>query len=175
MEYTGRCENDFNGQGLRPSHGSKSYCACARDPGARECYPGPPRDSVAQYTCIGNNPRAQKRLRFSIIFSGPESRGRRCTVHGLRIVWSRYLRAMRVKVAGLAQKLGQLEAVNMDLQSKYWANLKLLGQPCNFYAMVRARLVEVRLTGQIVWSRYQQWYGPFRHCWCTVVFYPDRG
>jgi hypothetical protein len=29
---------------------------------------------------------------------------------------------------------GQLEAVNRDLQSKSWANLKLLGQPCNFYA-----------------------------------------
>jgi hypothetical protein len=41
----------------------------------------------------------------------------------------------RVKVTGLAQKLGQLEAVNRDLQSKYWANLKLLlSQPCNFYA-----------------------------------------
>jgi hypothetical protein len=40
-----------------------------------------------------------------------------------------------VKVTGLAQKLGQLEAVNMDLQPKYWANLNLLGQPCNFYAM----------------------------------------
>ena len=39
---------------------------------------------------------------------------------------------IRVKVTGLAQKLGQLEAVNRDLQSKYWANLKLLGQPCNF-------------------------------------------
>jgi hypothetical protein len=39
------------------------------------------------------------------------------------------------KVAGLAQKLGQLEAVNRDSQSKYWANLKLLGQPCNFYAI----------------------------------------
>jgi hypothetical protein len=36
----------------------------------------------------------------------------------------------RVKVTGLAQKLGQLEAVNRDLQSKSWANLKRLGQPC---------------------------------------------
>jgi hypothetical protein len=38
-----------------------------------------------------------------------------------------------VKVTGLAKKLGQLEAVHRDLQSKYFANLKLLGPPCNFY------------------------------------------
>jgi hypothetical protein len=44
--------------------------------------------------------------------------------------------AKSVKVTGLAQKLGQLEAVNRDLQSKSWANLKLLDQPCNFYAKV---------------------------------------
>jgi hypothetical protein len=43
-----------------------------------------------------------------------------------------------VKVTGLAQKLGQLEAVHRDFQSKYWANLKLLGQPCNFRAGGRA-------------------------------------
>jgi hypothetical protein len=41
---------------------------------------------------------------------------------------------VRVKVTGLAQKLAQLEAAHMDFQSKYWTNLKLLGQPCNFYA-----------------------------------------
>jgi hypothetical protein len=46
----------------------------------------------------------------------------------------------RAKVTGLAQKLAQLEAVNRDLQSKYWANLKLLGQPCNFYAYAKRRL-----------------------------------
>ena len=40
-----------------------------------------------------------------------------------------------VKVTGLAQKLGQLGAVHRDLQSKSWANLQLLGQACNFYAM----------------------------------------
>jgi hypothetical protein len=39
-----------------------------------------------------------------------------------------------VKVTGLAQKLGQLEAVNRDFQSKSWTNLNLLGHPCNFYA-----------------------------------------
>jgi hypothetical protein len=39
--------------------------------------------------------------------------------------------ALSVKVAGLAQKLGQLEAVNRDFQSQSWANLKILGQPCN--------------------------------------------
>ena len=40
-----------------------------------------------------------------------------------------------VKATGLAQKLGQLEAANRDFQSKLWANLQLLGQPCNFRAM----------------------------------------
>ena len=40
-----------------------------------------------------------------------------------------------VKVTGLAQKLGQLEAVSRDLQSKYWANLNILGQPCSFPAL----------------------------------------
>jgi hypothetical protein len=34
----------------------------------------------------------------------------------------------------MAQKLGQLEAVHRDLQPKYWANLKRLGQPCNAHA-----------------------------------------
>ena len=43
----------------------------------------------------------------------------------------------RVKFTGLAQRLGQLEAVYRDLQSKYWANLKNLGQHCNFYAHER--------------------------------------
>ena len=42
------------------------------------------------------------------------------------------------KVTGLVQKLGQFEAVHRDLQSKSWANLRLLGQPCNFYAIVAA-------------------------------------
>jgi hypothetical protein len=42
--------------------------------------------------------------------------------------------ATSAKVTGLAQKLGQLEVFNRDLQSKAWANLKLLGQPCNFRA-----------------------------------------
>jgi hypothetical protein len=45
-----------------------------------------------------------------------------------------------VKVTGLAQNLGQLEAVSRDLQSKSWANLKLLGQPCNFYAPALAQI-----------------------------------
>ena len=43
--------------------------------------------------------------------------------------------SLSVKDTGLAQKLGQLEAVNRDLQAKSWANLQLLGQPCNFPAL----------------------------------------
>jgi hypothetical protein len=39
--------------------------------------------------------------------------------------------------------LGQLEAVHRDFQSKYWANLKLLGQPCNFYARRNQHLITV--------------------------------
>ena len=60
----------------------------------------------------------------------------------------------KVTATGLAQNLGQLEAVNRDLQSKYWANLKLLGQPCNFYAprpgLLRARRGALRAGGIIV-------------------------
>jgi hypothetical protein len=40
---------------------------------------------------------------------------------------ARGLARISVKVTGLAQKLGQLEAVHRNFQSKYWANLKLLG------------------------------------------------
>ena len=47
-----------------------------------------------------------------------------------------------VKVTGLTQKLGQLETVHRDFQSKYWANLKFLGQPCNFYARVVLEIYE---------------------------------
>ena len=55
--------------------------------------------------------------------------------HTIRVLRSRPLRqGSSVKVTGLAQKLAQLEAVNRDLQSKSWANLNILGQPCNFYA-----------------------------------------
>ena len=39
-----------------------------------------------------------------------------------------------IKSTGLAQKLGQLEAAHVDFQSTSWANLKMLGQPCKFYA-----------------------------------------
>ena len=42
--------------------------------------------------------------------------------------------SLSVNVTGLAQKLGQLEAVNREVQSKYWSNLQLLGQPWNFDA-----------------------------------------
>jgi hypothetical protein len=50
---------------------------------------------------------------------------------------ARRLRQMiSVNVTGLTQKLGQLEAANRDLQSKYGANLQRSGQPCNFRAIV---------------------------------------
>ena len=41
-----------------------------------------------------------------------------------------------VEVTRLAEKLGQLQAANRDFQSKSWASLQLLGQPCNFRAPV---------------------------------------
>jgi hypothetical protein len=52
----------------------------------------------------------------------------------------------RVKVTGLAQKLGQLEAVNRDLQTKSWANLKLLGQPRNVRTIQVKQAAAVDLT-----------------------------
>ena len=45
-----------------------------------------------------------------------------------------HARPTNVKVTGLVQKLGQLEAVNREFHSKYGANLQLLGQPYNFHA-----------------------------------------
>ena len=56
----------------------------------------------------------------------------------------RHDRSTSVKVTGLAQKLGQLEAVNRDLQPKSWANLQLLGQPCNFPASRARQVAEFR-------------------------------
>ena len=55
---------------------------------------------------------------------------------GVRMASGSFSRGPSVKVTGRAQKLGQLEAVNRDFQSKSWANLQLLGQPCNFRAPV---------------------------------------
>ena len=72
----------------------------------------------------------------------------------------------RVKVTGLAQKLGQLEAVNRDLQSKSWANLKLLGQPCNLRAwapVVRQDIEMVRADAAAPESDHA----------CTVEFEPE--
>jgi hypothetical protein len=34
---------------------------------------------------------------------------------------------IRVNAAGVAQKLGQLEAIRRDLQSKYWGQLAAFG------------------------------------------------
>jgi hypothetical protein len=38
----------------------------------------------------------------------------------------------KVKSTGLAQNLGQLEASSRDFHSNCWANLRILGQPCEF-------------------------------------------
>jgi hypothetical protein len=74
---------------------------------------------------------------------------------------------MSVKVTGLAQKLGQLEAVNRDLQPKSRANLNLLGQPCNFYAMLTSPLQGERpgITILLVELISQQLYS----AWTTVA------
>jgi hypothetical protein len=47
---------------------------------------------------------------------------------------NRYVLRRSAKVTGLAQKPGQLEAADREFQSKYWASLQLLGQPCHFHA-----------------------------------------
>jgi hypothetical protein len=44
--------------------------------------------------------------------------------------WTRAVLYIKVKFTGLAQTLGQLQASDGDSQSKFWANLKILGQPC---------------------------------------------
>ena len=40
--------------------------------------------------------------------------------------------AEKVKITGLAQNLGQLQASHRDFQSKFLVNSKILGQPCVF-------------------------------------------
>jgi hypothetical protein len=76
---------------------------------------------------IGYNPTVSKAQRSTAAKSFATSRTRWSSGHLPGP-------APSVKVTGLAQKLGQLEAVSREFQSKYWANLQLLGQPCNFYA-----------------------------------------
>jgi hypothetical protein len=48
--------------------------------------------------------------------------------------WQRHARERpaTVKFTGLAQNLGQLYDANSDFQSKFWANLIILGQSCGF-------------------------------------------
>ena len=41
--------------------------------------------------------------------------------------------ANNLKFTGLAQNLGQLEGSYMDFQSNCWVNLRIWGQPCEFY------------------------------------------
>jgi hypothetical protein len=48
------------------------------------------------------------------------------------------LEAKKVKITGLAQNLDQLQAFNMDFQPN-WANLKILGRPCDFQVQAPAR------------------------------------
>jgi hypothetical protein len=83
----------------------------------------------------------------------------------------------RVKVTGLAQKLGQLEAVNRDLQSKSWANLKILGQPCNFYAPALGvyKLVGSHKHASVSHSERARFlYGDFRWAWaCSPLKDPS--
>ena len=49
-----------------------------------------------------------------------------------------FLSDLSVIVTGLAQKSGQLEAVNRYFQSKYWDNSRLWSQVCSFRALVES-------------------------------------
>ena len=42
-------------------------------------------------------------------------------------------RGQNLKFTGLTQNLGQLRCSHMDFQSNCWVNLRILGQPCEFY------------------------------------------
>ena len=102
-----------------------------------------PASSQALRSCYGmppSNPQA-------VFVHQARARGDRQRPHGLHQLcqfgarWPRGERGASikpsragcsVKVTGLAQKLGQLDTVNRDLQSKSWANLLLLGQFCHF-------------------------------------------
>ena len=43
------------------------------------------------------------------------------------------LTAVNLKSTGLTQNLGQLRGSYRDFQSNFWVNLRILGQPCEFY------------------------------------------
>ena len=47
-------------------------------------------------------------------------------------VSSANLGSVKVRFTGLAQTLGQLDDSNRDFRSNCWANLRILGQPCEF-------------------------------------------
>jgi hypothetical protein len=45
--------------------------------------------------------------------------------------------ARNLKFTGLTQNLGQLQGSYRDFQSNCWVNLRILGQPCEFYLRVK--------------------------------------
>jgi hypothetical protein len=110
---------------LRPARSGRRPPRCSRHGGRQQravgggagrgtpgC--GPPAGNTGSRTCGGRRPGR-----------GGAGRAGRGAAAGPR---------PRVEVTGLAQKLGRLEAVNKDLQSKYWANLHILGRPDTFRA-----------------------------------------
>jgi hypothetical protein len=46
---------------------------------------------------------------------------------------TRTAHSRNLKFTGLTQNLGQLEGSYRDFQSNCWVNLRILGQPCEFY------------------------------------------
>ena len=61
-------------------------------------------------------------------------------------------RGLDVKFTGLAQILGQLSASNRDLQSNCWANLIILGQPCDFLLLAELPLPRAQQAAQLLLS-----------------------
>jgi hypothetical protein len=43
------------------------------------------------------------------------------------------IRTYNLKFTGLTQNLGQLYGSYRGFQSNFWVNLRILGQPCEFY------------------------------------------
>jgi hypothetical protein len=51
-----------------------------------------------------------------------------------------------LKFTGLTQNLGQLYGSYRDFQSNCWVNLRILGQPCEFYLVAATRELNRTLT-----------------------------
>ena len=53
-----------------------------------------------------------------------------------------------LEFTALAQNLGQLYGSYMDFQSNFWVDLRILGQPCEFYLCLPGRQARAAAPGR---------------------------